>query len=877
MLQPDTIAPLVTDALGRVLVRLGEDPAALPPDLAERVRRYGRVKGERGRAEVARALGLHEAELAAFDPVVRDVERTFARRDGSAPADRNATIAGVRFLSWMETLGQRVPALAPGSDLDALASEDLGRKKVRALELIVRSLITESYADQGRLLARLRQALSEKVVGRWEAAADPGDILSGCTFSELASLFVDKEEFARYERLYEDTPFLTLLRERRRTLQAFLDDVRRVRNRIAHNKAITPTQLTLLDLYYEEIVAPVQTAHDEGRTRVDPSAYLEIGREELDGWFDRLREDVVGVRSDLADLRASLEGRLDEVAAATGEIRSRTRGLDRKVVGIAAGVAVLLLIGLFLAFQGRGTGEDATAARKASERTETTVARTADDARAAREAGEATARRTEAIAAGVEETAASARDTAEAAAGTQAAAEEAAAQAEDAGRAAKEAGDRIEGAAGEVSRSAEAMAHAAGDTQRAAGEMKETGERVAQTLEELRDGFAALVKQGGIIPDATRPQELYHNARILEQRGDIGRAMQSYRAYFAFGDLDFVDPHLRFLAFLKLQNGLAGAREVYYDLKKDAAAPVFAFAWNLLLEGETRVKGLEAFLDAHPDFAPAWYALSRDFSVARLGTQTLEDKRREKDALKRFLALQDEGSALKYYLDQAVAVEQVEDARERLAAVSAVPEAVLENPVSASGMRSNAGWSVTLSIADTVKEILYRVGREGEFRSTGFLPGIRTQAGLPMAKPSIELPPDAARAVIQVKYKDPRDREHGPYEVVFDPEVMLLESTKSALELTRNSWLSFRDYDGKVLLYFTPLLSYRSALSEIRYGLDTDTPDKTFAFSPADPRQPYAVDPDDPLWLTVPETTRYAVVQLTYKDGTRSEVVTIRR
>ena len=60
--------------------------------------------------------------------------------------------------------------------------------------------------------------------------------------------------------------------------------MRRNRNVLAHNKRVTPTQLTLLDLYYEEIVGPVQTAHDQGETRVDPGTYLDVGRDELERW-----------------------------------------------------------------------------------------------------------------------------------------------------------------------------------------------------------------------------------------------------------------------------------------------------------------------------------------------------------------------------------------------------------------------------------------------------------------------------------------------------------------------------------------------------------------------------------------------------------------
>ena len=33
------------------------------------------------------------------------------------------------------------------------------------------------------------------------------------------------------------------------------------------------------------------------------------------------------------------------------------------------------------------------------------------------------------------------------------------------------------------------------------------------------------------------------NPRVYEQRGDYARAMDSYKAFFAFDELEFIDPH----------------------------------------------------------------------------------------------------------------------------------------------------------------------------------------------------------------------------------------------------------------------------------------------------------------------------------------------
>mgnify|MGYP001795301269 CR=1 FL=1 len=48
------------------------------------------------------------------------------------------------------------------------------------------------------------------------------------------------------------------------------------------------------------------------------------------------------------------------------------------------------------------------------------------------------------------------------------------------------------------------------------------------------------------------------------------------------------------------------------------------------------------------------------------------------------------------------------------------------------------------------------------------------------------------------------------------------------------SWLSFRDYEGKVLLYFTNLRSDRPAIKEVLYSLNSEALDQTFKFKSTD-------------------------------------------
>ena len=91
--------------------------------------------------------------------------------------------------------------------------------------------------------------------------------------------------------------------------------------------------------------------------------------------------------------------------------------------------------------------------------------------------------------------------------------------------------------------------------------------------------------------------------------------------------------------------------------------------------------------------------------------------------------------------------------------------------------------------------------------------------------------------------------------------------------MVSGSWLSFRDYDGKVLLYFTTLMSYRPAIKEVHYSLNSEALDQNFKFKPTDKM----FEVGDDLYLTVPGNTQFANVQLTCKDGTKSPVQKVMR
>jgi uncharacterized caspase-like protein len=193
----------------------------------------------------------------------------------------------------------------------------------------------------------------------------------------------------------------------------------------------------------------------------------------------------------------------------------------------------------------------------------------------------------------------------------------------------------------------------------------------------------------------------------------------------------------------------------------------------------------------------------------------------------------------------------------------------------ASFSRHNGGWTVVFSIADPTLGISWRIGEAGDFRETGFLDTLDPRTRKRMPNPSIELAADAPAATIQVRYIDTSGEMQGPFPIRFDPEAALLRDQRKILDMTATSWLSFREFNG-LLVYFTHLVSYRCAIREARIGIDTAVPDKVLKMPPCDLRDPNEIPSGAQLYMKLPPATQFMSVELTYRDGSVSEIKSFR-
>jgi uncharacterized caspase-like protein len=190
--------------------------------------------------------------------------------------------------------------------------------------------------------------------------------------------------------------------------------------------------------------------------------------------------------------------------------------------------------------------------------------------------------------------------------------------------------------------------------------------------------------------------------------------------------------------------------------------------------------------------------------------------------------------------------------------------------------RHNGGWTVVFSILDPTLGISWRMGDAGDFRETGFLDTLDPRTRKRMPNPSIELAADAPAATLQVRYVDMSGEMQGPFPIKFDPEAALIHDQRKILDMTATSWLSFREFNG-LLVYYTQLMSYRCAIREARVGIDTVVPDKVLKMPPCDPRDPSVIPSDAVPYLKLPPATKSVSVELTYRDGSVSEIKSFRR
>ena len=181
----------VAEALGALLTALGASPG---PTLGEQLAALATLKSKLGRKELAAKLGINEHEMGALEVTLADVQRWQGAPVETPRREDVIRLASLAALQWLEVLCPRVGAAVPGLGMTSSLTDEQAAAQVRALELVLRELIHESYRGQDALLTRLREVFKAETLAKWTRSAD---VLAGMSFGELASFFVSRDEYPR--------------------------------------------------------------------------------------------------------------------------------------------------------------------------------------------------------------------------------------------------------------------------------------------------------------------------------------------------------------------------------------------------------------------------------------------------------------------------------------------------------------------------------------------------------------------------------------------------------------------------------------------------------------------------------------------------------
>ena len=280
--------------------------------------------------KIAEALGINEAMLVEFETVLDLYDRN---RDN----DKVSYTSSLRVCLWLETISKKIEIKFAPDFNNPQSNEDSAIKQVRALELIIRSLINEQIGGSDSVTTTLQSLFKQEIIEKWLKSSDETGILSGTTFSELSNILLDKNIFNSIEDIFNQIE-IKLSKNLRESLRFILEDIRIIRNSIAHNKRISEIQIESLNNYYLIIT---QFIDKSDKSKIDIKSY-----------FDQASANILNYLGTLKEDNLKISGSLDEINSKTDKILENTKSINKKnslIIGLV--ILVIVISGVILYFQ----------------------------------------------------------------------------------------------------------------------------------------------------------------------------------------------------------------------------------------------------------------------------------------------------------------------------------------------------------------------------------------------------------------------------------------------------------------------------------------------------------------------------------------------
>lgn len=300
------------------------------------IEKYKNIKRKLSAKVTAEKLGIGEPMLFEFEEALRQY---FLFRDDS----KKGRISCFRISLWIETICKKLNISF--SLNESISNEEMAIKQVRALELLIRDVVNENLGGKENVLSKLQSLFKQEVVEKWLKSADETGVLSGTTFSELSSIFLDKNIFKSVEEIVESSQ-LKLSKTGRDSLRYILEDIRLIRNSIAHNKKISSIQIEALNEYYRAIANLIKESKSNN---LNPDSYLDLDKANMESFISSLKED-----------NKTIKISVDEIKTDVREVRKDTTSIRKKTSFIIGGILlILIVIGIILYLVSKQSGSTA--------------------------------------------------------------------------------------------------------------------------------------------------------------------------------------------------------------------------------------------------------------------------------------------------------------------------------------------------------------------------------------------------------------------------------------------------------------------------------------------------------------------------------------
>lgn len=323
------IATIIQKKLNQVISILKGETIVCNPES------FKQLKGQLSGKVVAEKLGLNEQMFREFETALNQY---FKFRDDPV----SHRISCFRVSLWLETICKNLNI--PFSLEEEISNERIAIKQVRALELILRDLVRENLGGRENVLTKIQEIFKQEMVQKWIRNADDTGVLSGTTFSELANIFLHKNIFISVEEIFNSSK-LKISKSNRNSLRYILEDIRLIRNSIAHNKKISAIQMDALNEYYNLISNLIKDSQVQS---LNPDVYLDIENENIESILLSIQADNKSISTDISSMKTDL----------------RTIGVDTKSTSkrtrlILAGSIILILLTIGILYSISKQGESA--------------------------------------------------------------------------------------------------------------------------------------------------------------------------------------------------------------------------------------------------------------------------------------------------------------------------------------------------------------------------------------------------------------------------------------------------------------------------------------------------------------------------------------